>query len=235
MSIDHCKAGPRAKSNRLTLVSTLPASARAIEKQTGHHSRDYSGARRASPRFPVVPLCYERRGELTVTARAGHHGMTIEARERAPRMDLAMPERFVVTFQAGAISFLDRLSAIDAELDQSAHPEPSTEHRVIAPRPVTSFASPALQIAARRDLKQLAHLRFREFEREFQMAGVAIYASDVARLREVSELSTAGNRERFQIAGILRLIGAGERRCCENKRARDRDHGKNDAPKRSPR
>jgi len=144
-------------------------------------------------------------------------------------MHLAMPERFVMAFEARAIRFLDRLPAIDAKLDQSAHSEPSTEHRVIASGPVASFTSPALEIAARRYLKQLAHLRLREFEREFQMAGVAVYASDVARLREISELSTAGNRERSQIARILRLIGSQERRRCEYERTCDRDRGKNRA------
>ncbi len=112
-------------------------------------------------------------------AGARHHGMTIEACERPPRMDLAMPERFVVTIQAGAIRLLDRLSAIDAKLDKPAHPEPAPEHRVIASRPVASFASQVLDRSLRADLEAPSHFCMDELLGEIEVARVAVGAADI--------------------------------------------------------
>ena len=107
-----------------------------------------------------------------------------------------MPEPFVVTVHARAVGGLDRLPAIDAKLDQPAHPHASAGDRVIAPGPVASFTAVALEIVARLELEKPPHFGFGKFAREIQVASVAIHAADVFGLCEVADIAIERSRIR---------------------------------------
>jgi hypothetical protein len=100
-----------------------------------------------------------------------------------------MPERLIVTVHTDRIGDLDGLAAIDTELDQPAHPNPTAGRRVIAARPMASLAAATLEVVARSDLEQPAHFGLGELAREIEVTGVAVCASDVPRLGEVTDVA----------------------------------------------
>ncbi len=118
-----------------------------------------------------------------------------------------------MAIHAHLIGDLDRLSAIDTKLNQPANADASSGDRMVAAGAVASFASTPFEVVARFDLEQPPHFGFGEFAREIQMAGVAIHAADIFRLREVANVAVD--------VGQIRKHAGGAHEATRN---RHRDH-----------
>jgi len=198
---------------RVKLCANLPIRiTAATRKRAGENARQQSARDRQAPRASIAPRGDVQRHELRAATHPCHHQVTVEAREPSRAVRGAMPERLVVTIHADLIRGLDRLPAIDAKLDQSAHTDATAGNRVIAARPVASFAAFALEVIARRDLEQLAHFGFREFAREIEMTSVAIRTADVSWRGEVTEIGVVISG--IGARGIREREAAHERACC---------------------
>jgi hypothetical protein len=173
----------------MRLGAARPAIASAAKNCAGKNSREDSSNRRESPGVPIAPGSNIRRRELRIAAHPRHHQMTIEACEPARAVRRPMPERLIVTIHADLVGDLDGLAAIDPEFDQPTHTEATAGSRVIAAGPVASLAAAALEVAARRDLEQPAHFGFGKVASEIEVTGVAVCASDVPRLSEVTDVA----------------------------------------------